>query len=163
MTASLFSSQPYAFANSMVEWLSRSPVFNGLGPDSLSAFARCSEVRSYAALEEALIEGATPEYMSIVLSGRFIVLLPGERLARYGDSAMVSLDSFLVGDSFGEQALIEGGSPAVASVVATEPSDVLAIDRASFDHIAGGESRIAQVVFRNLFEIQTRRLAAISS
>lgn len=163
MTVSLFSPQPDSYANSMVEWLGHSPVFDGLGPDSLSAFARCSEVRSYAALEEVLVEGTTPECMYIVLSGRFIVLLPGDRLARYGDSAMVSLDSYVSGDSFGEQALIEGGSPAVASVVATEPSEVLAIDRVSFDHIVGSESRIAQVVFRNLFDIQTRRLAAISS
>ncbi|MDH3589735.1 MAG: hypothetical protein OEQ74_10055, partial [Gammaproteobacteria bacterium] len=114
--------------DSLEQYLARSAIFRGIGPDKLRVFAEASELRAYNVLDEAVIEGVTPSSLSIVISGRFVVLLPGKRLARFGDSAMVNLDCYLPGDSFGETALSlhECTSPP-ASIVATEVSRVFSI------------------------------------
>ncbi|MDH3645272.1 MAG: cyclic nucleotide-binding domain-containing protein [Gammaproteobacteria bacterium] len=162
MPTALKSVEESVVGSELLDWLAESPIFEGLGQTALRAFAHGCELRSFDALDEAIVEGELPAALNIVISGRFIVLLPSERLTRLGDNAMLSLDSYIVGDSFGEAALIEDNElPASASVVATEAAQVLSISRDTFERVTTADGRIGSVVYRNLFGLQTRRLSSL--
>ncbi|NNF67564.1 MAG: cyclic nucleotide-binding domain-containing protein [Gammaproteobacteria bacterium] len=162
-TAQAFPLHARAVNPDIIDWLAGCEIFSGLGPGALNKFASSSELLSFEPLTEAVIEGEAPDAINIVVSGRFVVLLPCEKLTRLGDSGMMSLDCYLSGDSFAEAALIDDPLPATASIVATEKSDVLSISREKFLEIIAGDARIGQIVFRNLFAIQTRRLGNLAA
>ncbi len=154
---------PQPVTESIENRLAACRIFSGLSTGTLKRLAKKVEIRSYAALEEAAVEGEVSTGLHVVISGRFVVLLPSHQLTRYGDNAMLSLECFVTGDSFGESALADDMLPDPASIVATEPSQVLVLSRKNFERIADSDAAAGFAVYRNLFQLQSRRIAALST
>lgn len=148
-------------ASRLVEDLAASTIFAGLGWDDVATLARHAQSRNHKPLSEALSEGERARDLNVVVRGRFVVLLPSGQLHRHGAGAVVNLDSFVAGDCFGHGGLV-GDVVAPASIIATEPSQVIAIPLAALRAHAGEDARVGRAIYRNLFEIQTRRLVALS-
>lgn len=145
----------------LVEALAASSLCAGLEWADVAVLARHAEVRRFAPLKEAITEGQQPHELYVVISGRFVVLLPSQQLDKHGAGAIVNLDSFVAGDCFGHTGLVEDLA-APASIIATERSEAVAIPLPAIGAVTADDHRVGRTIYGNLFAIQTRRLALLT-
>jgi putative peptide zinc metalloprotease protein len=102
------------------------PLWSDLPPARLLEVARAMQVYDVPRGVEVVHQGETGDRFFLVAQGAFEVLADGQqiRLER--------------GDYFGERALLHR-APRAATVTATEPSRVLALDQAAFDTLLAGD------------------------
>lgn len=148
-------------AEFMVEALAASTLCEGLEWAEVAMLARHAEMRDFSSLNEVVAEGERPRELHVVVRGRFIALLPSQQLDKHGAGAIVNLDSFVAGDCFGQSGLV-GDCVAPAAIIATERSEALAIPLAALERVANADQNVGRAIYRNLFAIQTRRLALLS-
>jgi CRP-like cAMP-binding protein len=102
------------------KWLGRVPLFSGLPRRELKKVAGLAQLKSFAAGQTIVREGAAGD--------AFFVLLTGEAKLHTGSGLARDLHE---GESFGELALIDG-QPRAATVVARDDVSVARIARAAF-------------------------------
>jgi CRP-like cAMP-binding protein len=108
-------------------------LLRGVDEPSLALIEQAGEFLDLPAGQRVIEEGAVPERLVVVLSGKLVVYVPdpadrsrGRRLA-----------TIKPGDSCGEYGFIDR-RPASASVKAVETSEIFAISNDAFDACCGG-------------------------
>lgn len=96
------------------------PLFSGLSDRELRSLAQRAEQVSLPKDTTVVKEGARGVEFFVVLSGRAKITRRGRTVGTLGP-----------GDSFGELALI-AGTPRTASVVTTEPCEMMVLNRPDF-------------------------------
>jgi CRP/FNR family cyclic AMP-dependent transcriptional regulator len=127
----------------IVEFLARVPLFQGLKKRQLQAIAKRFVERDYAADREIVTQGKGGEGLFIVVSGHAVVMR--ER----SDGEKVQVNAFGPSDFFGELALLDDG-PRTASVIATEPTKCLALTRWDFFGALRSDVEMAITILQEL-------------
>ena len=142
----------------VMEWMERSPVFEGLSRTDLQRFMPSLQIMNFHPLDEVIGEGQVSAALYIIVEGRFLVLLSSDCYEKSVDgTSTVQLDTFEPGDCFGEYSLIDR-LPASASVVSAQEGRALRIPRHVFESVLMADYRIAKTVYFNLLQVMTGRL-----
>ena len=105
------------------DMLHRVPLFADLNRKQLREVARMADELRIEAGRVLMREGELGRELFIILEGRASATRDGHHLGDVGP-----------GDAVGEMALIDHG-PRTATVVATDPMDVLIVSGRAFDHL----------------------------
>ena len=138
--------------------LSRSEVFNGLEDDELELLCDCSQKAAFKESDTLVREGEVVPSFCVIIKGQLRVFLPqhieGRREERVSP---VKLNILGEGDCFGEYSII-GEMPASASIVATQPGELIRIPRGDLNRVLMENDHIASVVYHNMLRILIGRL-----
>ena len=138
-------------AAEIIQLLSRCDVLRHLPPEDIGEILPCVRNRSLAAGETLFRAGDPGDALYIVAEGKVEVL-------EDCDDPRV-LATLGAGQAFGEMALLSGGAR-TATVRASEPADLLAIDREDFDELVARDRQMAAAVEHMSHERAVRNLAA---
>jgi NTE family protein len=114
------------------------PLFAGLASDLLKQLAAAAETEYVRAGELLFAQGDAGDALYVVRSGRVEVLVDDEVVRVHGR-----------GEAFGELALLSGGVR-TASVRARRDSELLAVNRAEFDHLLATQPAFSHALIREL-------------
>jgi len=135
--------------------LAQIQILRGLDAEQLERIEQTGELLEVSADHRLIEEGAVPESLILLLSGRLEVYMPdpadrtqGRRLATINP-----------GDSCGEYGFIDR-RPTSASVKSLEPSEVFVIPNNDFDALLREHPDIERVIYRNLLNTLVNRLRA---
>jgi MFS family permease len=114
------------------------PVFNGLPPARLDLAAQRAEIREVAAGEVVIRQGDAADRFYVIADGEFLVTQRSDAAAASGEPAgePVELRRMGPGEVFGEIGLLSG-VPRTATVTATGPGTLLALDGTDFLELVG--------------------------
>lgn len=118
--ALLAADHSYSVPSDILAVLGRVDPISGLEPEALEALARGARYLAVAVGETVVREGEHGHEMYVIESGAVEVIRAGSRVAPLG-----------AGDIFGEIALLSD-APRIATVVATEPTSLVAVNREAF-------------------------------
>ena len=121
--------------------LQRSPLFRGLTPPALERIAELAGQRSFHAGEIVFNQGDPGDALYAVVTGKIRIS------AGAADGREIFLNIMEPGDSFGEIALLDGGTR-TASATATLPSELVTIRREHFLGLLEREPRVALELLR---------------
>ncbi|MBF8292528.1 MAG: crp 2 [Steroidobacteraceae bacterium] len=116
--------------------LQRSPLFRGLTPPALERIAELAGQRSFRAGEIVFSQGDPGDALYAVVTGKIRIS------AGAADGREMFLNIMEPGDTFGEIALLDGGTR-TASATATLPSELVTIRREHFLGLLEREPRVA--------------------
>ncbi len=124
------------------------PFLQSIDECFLQEMLKLSKLRKYQADEVVAKEGEYDSYLYIIITGRMRIIKHGEQIASLADQ----------GDTFGELAIIDGGSRS-ATVIAEVESICLAVDVSFIDRLKP-ENRDAfcAIFYKLLAEILANRL-----
>jgi CRP-like cAMP-binding protein len=128
--------------------LRSSPLFEGFEEDELVAFIQGLRLLTFAAGDVIVTEGEPGQSVFLLASGAVKVFV------RSPAGHDVSVCTLREGSFFGEMSTLSG-QPRSATVTAAGPCDLLELDRAALDRIAGTHPRV-----RAVLEDFSRRRAA---
>ncbi|MBI5154605.1 cyclic nucleotide-binding domain-containing protein [Candidatus Poribacteria bacterium] len=132
--------------------LSRSELFHGLAPEILTALAaECSLIATYQG-QTLIEEGETGSDVMLLISGRVSV-----HLESISPAIEVCITKLGAGEVFGEMALL-GNDLRSATVVASEPCEVLRIPGALLKAMIDENSAAGMTLMRNLSALLAERL-----
>jgi CRP/FNR family transcriptional regulator/CRP/FNR family cyclic AMP-dependent transcriptional regulator len=115
----------------------------GLSAEAMTTLAQGARKRSYRRGDAIVRKGDPGDSMFLILTGQVKIVLPSEE----GEEAILGvLDA---GECFGELSLLDG-EPRSATVVATDPTEVLVVDREQFLAAVAANPRIAIDLLRIL-------------
>ena len=120
--------------------LQRSPLFRGLAPPALERIASLATQRHYGEGEIVCSQGDPGDALYAVITGRIRIS------SGAADGREIFLNIMEPGDSFGEIALLDGGTR-TASAVAMVPSELVSLRR---DHLFALLEREPQVALELL-------------
>ncbi len=138
--------------------LAATRIFEGLGPDTLTAVADAGQVIAAKAGERLIEEGQTNTHLLLVLGGAVEVRLL-ESQDRYSGVRLATCQS---GDCIGEYAFVDG-KPASASVIAVEPSELFKIHYSQLAHVLAKNDTLGRIFYRNLLVHLVKRLRAANA
>lgn len=121
--------------------LQRSPLFRGLSPPALERIAELAVRRGYQSDEVVFSQGDPGDALYGVVTGRIRIS------AGAPDGREIFLNIMEPGDTFGEIALLDGGTR-TASAVATIASELVSIRREHFLGVLEREPRVALELLR---------------
>ena len=121
--------------------LQGSPLFRGLPPATLERIAALATQRSYRRGEIVFSAGDAGDALFGVVSGRIRIS------AGNADGREIFLNIMEPGDSFGEIALLDGGTR-TATATAIEPSELVSIRREPFFELLEREPKAALELLR---------------
>jgi len=121
--------------------LQRSPLFRGLSPPTLERIAELAARRAYSNGEIVFSQGDAGDALYGVVTGRIRIS------AGAADGREIFLNIIEPGDTFGEIALLDGGSR-TAAAVATMDSELVSIRREHFLAVLEREPRVALELLR---------------
>jgi len=116
--------------------LQRSPLFRGLAPATLERVVGLATQRHFQPGEIIFSQGDPGDALYAVVAGRVRIS------AGNADGREMSLNIMEPGDTFGEIALLDGGSR-TATATASEPCELVAIRREHFVGLLEREPRVA--------------------
>lgn len=135
--------------------LSQAQLLRGLRDQYLTLIQDSGDIFQVAAGERIIEEGAVPQRLVLLLSGKLEVFVPdpadrsqGKRLATINP-----------GDSCGEYGFIDR-RPASASVKAVEDSEIFVIANGDFDALMHQHQEMERTIYRNLLLTLVNRLRA---
>ena len=135
-----------------VQILLATRLFRGVSAEELAPIAGQLKLIDFAKGEEAIREGQVNRSIYVIVDGEFQVVLPeGETARRSERMADVELTRLQAGRCFGEFSVVDE-APASASVIATRPSQVVALPRGSFLALTEPD-RLGKQLYRNLSEL----------
>ncbi len=120
-------------------------LFEGLSDEDLRALSDSLERRPFAAGVSIFEQGDSGDSMYIVESGDINIHLPGE------DSQRISLKDIARGEYFGELSLFDD-KPRSASALATKPSVLLELQRATLKDYLQRRPGAAMAILRTMSE-----------
>jgi CRP-like cAMP-binding protein len=146
------------FEKEITRILSESGVFRGLTDNDLEIVSKHCQKVTFQEKDLLIQEGHRASAFYIVIKGQLKVVLPqeieGRREHRVSD---VKLNVLKEGDCFGEYSIIDK-VPASASVIATQPGELVKIPESDFNQIVMANDRIAKTVYYNILRMLIRRL-----
>ena len=157
------------FEDETLRALANVAVFQGLTPDEVKRFHDAAQRVTFNKTETVIEKGQTGSALYIILKGQFEVGLPlgvyvsqqvGGHVERR--TSKVQLNTLMEGDCFGEYSLIDQ-QPASASVIATQPGELIQVTKAAFDAILQANDRVAKIVYYNILRILIERLRKLNT
>ena len=127
----------------IVEFLSRVPLFQSLKRGQLERLAKVAAVREYQDDQDIVTQGQGGAGLFIIMSGKAEAI----RVRSDGSKAVVNI--FVRTDFFGELALLHDG-PRTASVIATEPTQCLALTRWDFLSVLRDDAEMAIMILEEI-------------
>lgn len=121
--------------------LQRSPLFRGLPPQALERIAALAVQRSFRGGEIVFSQGDPGDALYAVVNGKIRIS------AGTADGREISLNIMEPGDTFGEIALLDGGTR-TATATASLPSELVSIRRDHFTGLLEREPRVALELLR---------------
>jgi CRP-like cAMP-binding protein len=121
--------------------LQRSPLFRGLPPQALERIAGLAVQRSFRAGEIVFSRGDPGDALYAVVSGKIRISTGA------ADGHEISLNIMEPGDTFGEIALLDGGTR-TATATASAPSELVSIRRDQFTALLEREPHVALELLR---------------
>jgi CRP-like cAMP-binding protein len=138
--------------------LLNTPVFQGLTHDDLKLFCRYFQKIPFKENDILIQEGQLRKALHIILKGQVKVFLlryiEGRNDPRITEVPLAALDE---GDCFGEFSLFDE-KPASASVIATQPGELIKLTKPVFDSILETNDRIAKTIYHNFVQILVLRM-----
>lgn len=125
------------------DFLHRVPLFQGMGRRQLNKLAKRFVSRQYAAGDEIVTQGKSGEGMFIIVSGQ------ADIVRERRDGSRITFRSIGSTEFFGELTLLDEGQR-TASVIATEPTECLALTRWDFLSALHEDAEIGVVVAQEL-------------
>ncbi len=135
--------------------LSEMHLLQGVDDRSLDLIAETGEILEVPAGQRVIEEGAVPERLVMVLSGKLGVFVPDPANRSQGRR----LASIKPGDSCGEYGFIDR-RPASASVKAVEDSEIFVIANDVFNELMHANHDLERIIYRNLLGTLVSRLRA---
>lgn len=135
--------------------LSEMHLLQGVDDRSLDLIAENGEILEVPAGQRVIEEGAVPERLVMVLSGKLGVFVPDPANRSQGRR----LASIKPGDSCGEYGFIDR-RPASASVKAVEDSEIFVIANDVFNELMHANHDLERIIYRNLLGTLVSRLRA---
>lgn len=121
--------------------LQRSPLFRGLSPPALERIAELAVQRGFRSGEIVFSQGDAGDALYAVVTGKIRIS------AGAADGREIFLNIMEPGDTFGEIALLDGGTR-TASATATAPSELVSIRREHFVGLLEREPQVALELLR---------------
>ena len=149
--------------------LANAEIFKGLTHDEIKIFYDASQRVTFDKPATLIEKGQAGSALYIILKGEFEVDLPlgvyvpqqtGNQVERR--MSKVQLNALNEGDCFGEYSLIDQ-QPTSASVIATQPGELIKITKPAFDAILQADDRIAKTIYYNILQILIRRLRKLNA
>ena len=157
------------FEDETLRTLATTEILKGLTPDEVKLFYDSSQRVTFNKADAVIEKGQTGSALYIILKGQFEVDLPlgvyvpqqaGGQVERR--TTKVQLNTLKEGDCFGEYSLIDQ-QPASASVIATQPGELIQVTKAAFDAILQANDRVAKTVYHNILRILIERLRKLNT
>jgi CRP-like cAMP-binding protein len=130
-------------------------LLRGVEEESLKRVQEAGEIISVPAGERIIEEGAVPQNLVLLISGKLEVFVPDPADRSRGNR----LATIIPGDSCGEYGFIDR-RPASASVKAVENSEVFLIANTDFDALMRQNHELERNIYRNLLSTLVNRLRA---
>jgi CRP-like cAMP-binding protein len=149
--------------------LANAEIFKGLTRDEIKIFYDASQRVAFDKSSTLIEKDQAGSALYIILKGQFEVDLPlgvyvpqqtGNQVERR--MSKVQLNTLNEGDCFGEYSLIDQ-QPTSASVIATQPGELIKITKPAFDAILQADDRIAKTIYYNILRILIRRLRKLNT
>ena len=118
--------------------LQQSRLFADLPPRNLKAFIRYAQSHRADPGAHLIQQGEPGRFMAVIVSGSCSVFVDGRQVSDLGPGACL-----------GEMSMIDG-LPCSATVVATETTDVLTLERSDFDHVLKVAPGLTRVLLTQL-------------
>jgi len=135
--------------------LAQIQILRGLDDDQLQRIQQTGELLEVSAGQRLIEEGAVPQNLILLMSGRLEVYMPDPADRSHGRR----LASINPGDSCGEYGFIDR-RPTSASVKAVEDSEAFMIRNDDFDALLREQPDIERIIYRNLLNTLVNRLRA---
>ena len=149
--------------------LENAAIFKGLTHDEVKIFYDSSERLTCEKPTTLIEKNQAGLALYIILKGQFEVDLPvGVYIPQQTRGQVehrmskVQLNTLNEGDCFGEYSLIDQ-QPTSASVIATQPGELIKITKPVFDTILQANDRIAKTIYFNILQILIRRLRKLDT
>ena len=149
--------------------LANAKRFKGLTHDEVKIFYDSSERLTCEKPTTLIEKNQAGLVLYIILKGQFEVDLPvgvyiPQQTRGQAEHRMskVQLNTLNEGDCFGEYSLIDQ-QPTSASVIATQPGELIKITKPVFDAILQANDRIAKTIYFNILQILIRRLRKLDT
>lgn len=135
--------------------LSEIQMFRGVDQHDLDVIEAAGDALEVPAGQRVIEEGAVPERLVLLLTGRLEVFVPDPANRTQGRR----LATINPGDSCGEYGFIDR-RPASASVKAVEDSEIFAIANDAFNDLLHRNREMERLIYRNLLTTLVNRLRA---
>ena len=143
--------------NKMSNILREAKVFKGLSEDHLNLISAYGDIVSFNKNDTIIKEGQTGHPLYVVIKGRVDVVLPKQISDQPVDrGTRIRLSNSSQGDCIGEYSLIDK-EPASASVIASEPCELIEITRSSWEKIITSSDELAKNIYKNMLQIIIKR------
>ena len=157
------------FEDETLQALANTEIFKGLTHDEIKIIYDSSQRVTFEKATTFIEKGQVGSALYIILKGQFQVDLPlgvyvpqqtGDQVERR--MSKVQLNTLNEGDCFGEYSLIDQQLTS-ASVIATQPGEVIKITKPAFDAVLQANDRIAKTIYHNILRTLIRRLRKLDS
>ncbi|MGA8262507.1 MAG: cyclic nucleotide-binding domain-containing protein [Arenicellales bacterium] len=135
--------------------LNESRLLRGVSAEHLALIEDAGEIIQIEAGERIIQEGAVPQRLLLLLSGKLEVFVP-DPADRSQGKRLATLNP---GDSCGEYGFIDR-RPASASVKAIEDSEIFVIANDDFNTLLRQHDELERSIYRNLLQTLVNRLRA---
>lgn len=139
----------------MIQRLTECQLLRGVDDQSLTLIEEAGDILEIPAGQRVIEEGAVPQKLVVVLTGRLEVFVPDPA----DRSAGKRLATIKPGDSCGEYGFIDR-RPASASVKSAGDSEIFTISNEAFDELLGAHPEMERIIYRNLLMTLVNRLRA---
>ena len=135
---------PEEIVNTYAEHLNRVSIFAPLSEEEIEQLANASAARTYAPGEPIVRRGQQGNSMFVIISGGVKVQIPEKTYQK-------TINNLKENDFFGEMSLLTG-EPRTATVIATEETEVLRIDKEGLKPIFENNPPLVQSIVEQIEE-----------
>ncbi|MDX1957689.1 MAG: cyclic nucleotide-binding domain-containing protein [Leptospiraceae bacterium] len=137
-----------------IQALTKGKILFDLEDSEVRNLARVGEFKTYSKGTLLLEEGITGDGLFIILDGEATVFLP-KNSNRISEIKIIQLNTF---DCFGEYSLIDEEPASASVIVRSNQLRTCLITKNSFKNFADTHHKTAKIIYKNLLELQIRRL-----
>ncbi|MBU4185912.1 MAG: cyclic nucleotide-binding domain-containing protein [Proteobacteria bacterium] len=144
-------------SDEMLNILRGTKVFEGISEEHLDLISTCGNLVTFVKGETIIREGQQGHPLFVVIKGQVEVVLPkqisGQTVER---PTKIKISDVRPGYCIGEFSLIDG-KPASASVIASEPCELIEITRPDWEKIINSSDELAKNIYKNMLLIVINR------
>ncbi|MBA3018017.1 MAG: cyclic nucleotide-binding domain-containing protein [Proteobacteria bacterium] len=144
-------------SNEMLSILRETRVFQGLSEEHLNLISSCGNLVTFVKGETIIREGQQGHPLFVVVKGQVEVVLPRQVTGQSIDrGTRIKISDVRPGYCIGEFSLIDK-KPASASVIASEPCELIEISRPDWEKIINSSDELAKNIYKNMLLIVIKR------